>query len=733
MSAKKDDEGEESEGKEKLDNIKSNNSENSVQFEEAGRLTNGNHNEDSGESETTENSLDVSVGAAMSFPSTSSQAYGGARPKVRTGAVGDAGGLKPVKMRISVAGVSERVSSGVSESVSMGESSENLERDGCSVSWRQGEAGHESDRESEQGDSDCVNCTYTYKGGGASLTADLPHSFFRLDSGSETGETLPGVAGAGQSNLSTGVAVVIQDQLMSRRFSPDQDFIEMDFLSDSSDESSESSGDSGQGREEPEQEIDGQQQLQRDLDIMEDPLELEIGEPAGISVAHPTSSVLLLPTNNNLPSAKTESVGCRDCDQEERPSRSPLLPAPYRSPLPQPPSPLPPQPHPISLPLSNTTAELPFFPLHPSGDSYSHSVPPQPSSAPVLSPCEDSEPPSLPRSRSLNSSLGSCPASSHSHTKVASLSLCGTRLSQREALIFKVSSPRAGVSTEALSPVPPLPPPCPPARAMLWSEKEALGKQVSQLGPSACGATALVNVGLAMRLSSEQVRQLGESVSTRLRRGESQLADYLLSRAEAGCTHEDLINGAHTSLPGHIVTRFFPMHRRNVQLSPWLASFLSVGCVPVVTLNPQVLPPRGGEDVADAWHHQMVWGVSGPQVYLTNPLEMVSVDTLLPQLTSDSVLLVRRADVLQRVNSQTDLMDIDRLGERWASHNVVGQVANLLREERKALLYGCPLPTSHLRVPASYSAGVTIFCLASNQKGVARLRSAMELPYSDQL
>ena len=75
----------------------------------------------------------------------------------------------------------------------------------------------------------------------------------RLDSGSD-GESLPGVAGAGQSNLSTGVAALIQDQMVSspltpvvRSFSPDQDFIEMDFDPGSESDEEGASQDSGQG------------------------------------------------------------------------------------------------------------------------------------------------------------------------------------------------------------------------------------------------------------------------------------------------------------------------------------------------------------------------------------------------------------------------------------------------------------------------------------------------------
>merc|ERR1712142_18684 len=92
---------------------------------------------------------------------------------------------------------------------------------------------------------------YTYRGGTAYLSADLPNSFFRLDSGSD-GESLPGVSGAGQSNLSTGVAALLQDQLLNvhlRSDSPDEpDFLELDF--DPGSDASDSSSDSGQGREE---------------------------------------------------------------------------------------------------------------------------------------------------------------------------------------------------------------------------------------------------------------------------------------------------------------------------------------------------------------------------------------------------------------------------------------------------------------------------------------------------
>lgn len=78
--------------------------------------------------------------------------------------------------------------------------------------------------------------------------ADLPKSFYRLDMGSDSeASSLPRSVGAGQSNLSTEVAALIQSemasmarrpQLQNGRESPDMDFLEMDFdPGDSSDTS----------------------------------------------------------------------------------------------------------------------------------------------------------------------------------------------------------------------------------------------------------------------------------------------------------------------------------------------------------------------------------------------------------------------------------------------------------------------------------------------------------------
>lgn len=69
--------------------------------------------------------------------------------------------------------------------------------------------------------------------------------------------------------------------------------------------------------------------------------------------------------------------------------------------------------------------------------------------------------------------------------------------------------------------------------AMLWSIQEAVQRQTLQIGASACGATAVVDVlqALGITVTPETV---DHCVRTSLRRNEAPLHDYLHSRSKAG-------------------------------------------------------------------------------------------------------------------------------------------------------------------------------------------------------
>lgn len=241
-----------------------------------------------------------------------------------------------------------------------------------------------------------------------------------------------------------------------------------------------------------------------------------------------------------------------------------------------------------------------------------------------------------------------------------------------------------------------------------------------------------------------------KGVPTRLRAESASIPEYLLSRSVAGTSHQDLIDSMSTITDGQVHGRFFAFHpRRKISLLHWLAKWLNKGAVPIATLNLQ----RGvawvpGQTIPDAWHHQMIFGVGPNGVYMTNPLENVAEQVLLEQLTSQSELLIRRNDIVSRWHPSSDLqslaeIDLDKSQCQWDSLNVLGQVVNILREEhQRPPPVQLPSPnqqqqqnypvqrtqTSHIKIPAVYRAGITLYVAKTNTEVVKELINCPELP-----
>lgn len=208
---------------------------------------------------------------------------------------------------------------------------------------------------------------------------------------------------------------------------------------------------------------------------------------------------------------------------------------------------------------------------------------------------------------------------------------------------------------------------------MIWTEQEAYLKQISQIGPSACGATAVLNVLQELISPIPSIEKVNSCINTRLRSNSAPLTQYLLSRSIAGTTHKDIIDCLHKVSDGQVYARFFHMYpERLVNLRSWLAFWIKKGAVPIATLN---LQKCTNGTIPDAWHHQMIFGVDAKGVYLCNPVECVAPELLWPQLCSESVLLVRREDVLNRWNIKVDLPELMNIKNyRWRSLNVVGRL-----------------------------------------------------------
>ena len=155
----------------------------------------------------------------------------------------------------------------------------------------------------------------------------------------------------------------------------------------------------------------------------------------------------------------------------------------------------------------------------------------------------------------------------------------------------------------------------------------------------------------------------------------------------------------------------------------------------------------------------MVFGVCNNGVFLTNPLESVGEQILSKQLSSPSEILIRRNDIISKWNLTCDLqslMDVED-DERWEQYNVIGQVINVLREEHQkpanvsspsnsnannipnagapptsqgsTSQYSNPIQRTHVKIPASYKSGVTLFVnSASNAECYNDLFACQDLP-----
>ena len=254
-------------------------------------------------------------------------------------------------------------------------------------------------------------------------------------------------------------------------------------------------------------------------------------------------------------------------------------------------------------------------------------------------------------------------------------------------------------------------------KAFIWSEAEAIEQQYEQIGASACGATAALNILKALHFQYD-VNFVCSKVKVNQRIPDSlasatTLAQYLHSRSIAGMNSMELIENIESVTQNKISGRFFSFYpQRDINLTQWLIYWINKGfsslaiyslileinlcilffnfqgAVPSALLNLQKQPIWGF--IPDAWHHQMIYASDSDCIYLTNPLEVKSVESIMKELTSESHLLVRSADVIKRFNANNqnliDLLTLEKCSfkekKRWFDLNVIGQCVNVLRESR---------------------------------------------------
>ena len=250
----------------------------------------------------------------------------------------------------------------------------------------------------------------------------------------------------------------------------------------------------------------------------------------------------------------------------------------------------------------------------------------------------------------------------------------------------------------------------------LWESEAASRHAPSQTGASNCGETSVKASLMALKIPESP----GGGVTVRARDYSTRsLCIYLKSRALAGCTGADLVDGAHSLSGGRAQAKFFACGPEPpVGLTKWLAEWLARGAAPIVTINTQL-------DGADYWHHQAVLGVRQrtQEIALANPCETVAESELARLLGSPSVMLVMPSDVLQRCPPSAEELNMLRSEPRWAALDVAGNVERLIEDKDR----GSASADGRLAIPASYLPGVTLICQTGSE--AAKLLQEADSPW----
>lgn len=170
-----------------------------------------------------------------------------------------------------------------------------------------------------------------------------------------------------------------------------------------------------------------------------------------------------------------------------------------------------------------------------------------------------------------------------------------------------------------------------------------------------------------------------------------------------------------------------------------MSDFLLKGALPVAIMNMDHSHSQKNthHNPISSWQHRIIYGVEPRGIYLMNPIQIQSPQQIYEQLTVDSITYIPRQEIVQRYNqSPMCLTPLARNNNksnifsdtRWRTMNVLGQVVNVLREDRQLNeneTRNIPYrPTvTHVRIPSTCTSGILIFTKDYNQ-----LINAIDLP-----
>ena len=245
----------------------------------------------------------------------------------------------------------------------------------------------------------------------------------------------------------------------------------------------------------------------------------------------------------------------------------------------------------------------------------------------------------------------------------------------------------------------------------LKTEEEMEAINTSQIGQSACGPTSVLNVLSSLDYNPiPDPKSLLQFFPARLRDYETKsLSKYLYSRAIAGTIHEEIINTIEKITENSIIGKFFIINQyeNKEKFGEWISQCFKNKIALIFTEN---LFLEGN----DAWHHQMAYGIKEDKIYMTNPMNLISLDQMISYLTTGPWMIIPKEHIIERNLEEEDIKELKK--DRWDCFSVLKRI----RQLKLGLFntFNGNKCYDDLMIPYGGIAGISAFCRKDNENGL---------------
>ena len=233
----------------------------------------------------------------------------------------------------------------------------------------------------------------------------------------------------------------------------------------------------------------------------------------------------------------------------------------------------------------------------------------------------------------------------------------------------------------------------------------------SQIGQSACGPTSVLNVLASLDYSPiPDPQSLLKFFPARLRDYETKsLSKYLYSRAVAGTIHSEIIDTIDKITDNSIIGKFFIINQyeNKQKFSEWIGQCFENKIALIFTEN---LFLEGN----DAWHHQMAYGIKNDEIFMTNPMQIMTISQMISYLTAGPWMIIPREHILSRDLDEEDIKEFKK--DRWECFKVLEGIS-FIKKGFKNTFHGHTC-FDDLMIPYGGIAGISAFCRKDNEKGL---------------